>query len=52
MQWRPQCTTELLGLGVASNVYEDIFVSKVLDAVKYFFHGLLNDFSRKLPGLI
>lgn len=47
------CNTDLSGLGVASNAYEDIFIFKVLDAVRFFFssYGLFNDFARKLPGL-
>lgn len=47
------CNTDSLGLRVASNAYKDIFIFKVLDAVRFFFfHGLLNGFSKKLPGLI
>lgn len=43
------CNADLSDCEVVSNIYNDIF--KVLDSVS-FFHGLFNDFSRKLPGLV
>lgn len=43
------CNADLSDCEVVNNIYNDIF--KVLDSVS-FFHGLFNDFSRKLPGLV
>lgn len=47
-----QCNTDLPGIGVTSNACKDIFIFQVLGTERYFFHGLFNDFSRKVPGLI